>query len=134
VKLDVQRLAQAADFHAQKEAIIEATREAVAGFDVFRNRILVATYVAPEKTKGGILLPDKTVTESRYQSKVGLVLKLGPIAFEFEGEAVPVRPDVGDWIIFRTADTGEIGLAGVSCRIVHDDLVIGRVQNPDTIW
>ena len=44
---------------------------------IFNNQVLIATYIRPEKTKGGIIMTQNTRDEDRYQSKVGLVLKFG---------------------------------------------------------
>jgi len=44
------------------------------GTHVFHSKVLVALYVRPAKTKGGIWLSDKTVEEDRYQGTVGLVI------------------------------------------------------------
>jgi hypothetical protein len=65
----------------------------LSSFELFNNQILVATYIRPKMTKSGILLADQTTDEDRYQSKVGLLLKTGPRAFEpnadgwFDGES-----------------------------------------------
>ena len=78
-------------------------------FEVFNNQVLVAVYVRPEKTKGGIFLPDKAKDEDKYQSKVGLILKVGPSAFVddaqnwFKGVTVQEH----DWIIFRPLTAGK---------------------------
>ena len=44
-------------------------------------RILVLPYKAKTKTKGGIILSDKTVTESQIATNCGLVLDMGPDAY-----------------------------------------------------
>jgi hypothetical protein len=48
------------------------------------NNVLVAVYKRPEKTKSGIILTDQNRDEDNYQSKVGLVLKVGPTAFAYD--------------------------------------------------
>lgn len=132
---DLRKIAAAPD---QRAAILEATAKAVDGIEVMRNRILLATYVVPEKTAGGIIRVDKNLDESRFQGKVGLILKKGPAAFKFNedmDDAYPsIEPDVGDWVFYRAADTWECGIAGISCRIAFDDYVIGRVADPESIW
>lgn len=142
MKLNLREMASSKD---QRAAILEATVEAVAGIDVMRNRVLVATYVIPEKTSGGIIRIDKNIDESRFQGKVGLVLKKGPAAFKFsdkmDADYPSVEPEVGDWVFYRAADTTECGIAkdgdrgnGVSCRMIYDDLVMGKIANPDAIY
>jgi co-chaperonin GroES (HSP10) len=104
--------------------------------ELFNNQILVATYIRPQKTKSGIYLTDKTTDEDRYQSKVGLVVKMGPSAFEdnaegwFKGEEF----NLNDWLVFRSSDGWNVTVHGVLCRILTDTQVKGRVNNPDEIW
>ena len=104
--------------------------------EVFNNQILVAVYIRPQKTKTGIYLTDKTVDEDRYQSKIGLVVKKGPSAFDDEtGEWFKnFSIDEGDWVIFRPSDGWSITVNGVLCRLLEDVNVKGRVQHPDQIW
>lgn len=135
MKLNLREIAAASD---QRAAILAAVATAVEGVDVMRNRVLIATYVIPEKTSGGIIRIDKALDESRFQGKVGLILKKGPGAFKFDSAmdlAHPsIEPEVGDWVFYRAADTWECGIAGVSCRFIYDDLIVGRVSDPDSIY
>src|ERR1700688_2364602 len=88
-----------------KKALFEAVGD-LSNFDIFHNQILVATYVRPEKTSGGIIRPGQNVDEDEYQGKVGLVVKVGPSAFlntdeqDFQGQSLLV----GDWVVYRTGD------------------------------
>lgn len=105
-------------------------------FEVFNNQVLVAVYTRPEKTKGGIFLPDKAKDEDRYQSKVGLILKMGPSAFVDESQnwfkGVTIKEN--DWIIFRPSDGWQMNVNGVPCRMLDDTVVRGRLPDPDMIW
>lgn len=104
--------------------------------EVFNNQLLVAVYVRPQKTKSGIILTDKTTDEDRYQSKVGLVLKKGPSAFNdntgewFNG----VEINEGDWIVFRPSDGWSVTVNGQLCRMIDDVNVRGRIDQPDRVW
>ena len=104
--------------------------------EIFNNQLLCAVYVRPEKTKGGIVLPDQHRSEDKIQGKVGLVLKKGQSAFVDEGQNwfVGVNVEVNDWIIFRPADGWSITVNGVLCRILNDINVRGRIQHPDQVW
>lgn len=101
-------------------------------------QILVAVYMRPEKTKGGIIVPDSTSgtrTEDRYQGKVGLVLKIGPLAFSEDdkhhwGDRVP---KAGDWILYRVGDTFPFILGKRTCRFVEDVDVKAIVKRPDIV-
>ena len=56
----------------------------ISDIEIFNNQILVGVYIRPEKTKSGLYLSDKYRDEDRFQSKVGLILKMGPSAFNDE--------------------------------------------------
>lgn len=103
---------------------------------VCHNLVLVATYIEPEKTAGGILLPDKRKDESRFQGKVGLVLKTGPIAFQDDASndfgGVNVKP--GDWVVYRPADGMETFVNGVSCRFLADRDIKAIVPSPEIVF
>lgn len=104
--------------------------------ELFNNQILVGVYIRPQKTKSGLYLSDKTTDEDRFQSKVGLLLKQGPRAFEpndegwFDGETF----NLNDWLVFRPSDGWSITVHGVLCRILTDTQVKMRVPNPDEVW
>ena len=74
--------------------------------EIYGPRVLVATAPSPDR-KGLILYTDKRKEESRWQGKVGLILKLGPNAFEYDPRYPSYKwegpkPQVGDWIYYRT--------------------------------
>ena len=104
--------------------------------EVIGNQVLLAIYIRPEKTKGGIFLPDKAKDEDKYQSKVGLILKTGPSAFVDETQSwfkgVTIKEH--DWIIFRPSDGWQMLVNGISCRMLDDTVVRGRIPDPDMIW
>ena len=110
--------------------------------EVFHNLVLVATYIQPDKTKGGILLPDNSLAEDRFQGKCALVLKMGPLAFKDDKVAKfgGVKVEVGDWIVVRPSDGFELynvdnsGSAGVSCRLFEDTNIKARVSDPTLIY
>jgi co-chaperonin GroES (HSP10) len=104
--------------------------------EIFNNKILVAVYVRPEKTKSGIYLPDAHRDEDKVQGKVGLVMKMGPEAFDdpngtwFNG----IKVNSGDWVVFRPSDGWSITINGVLCRMLDDTNVRGRIRQPDQVW
>lgn len=104
---------------------------------LFNNQILIATYIRPEKTKGGIIMTDRARDEDKFQSKIGLIVAKGPSAFQeeeggnwFNGR----RLDVGEWIVFRPSDGWSLTVNGVPCRILSDTQVKGTVQDVDKVW
>jgi co-chaperonin GroES (HSP10) len=104
--------------------------------EIFNNQILCAVYIRPQKTKSGLYLSDKTTDEDRYQSKVGLIVKMGPQAFVDETNSwfAENEASVDDWIVFRPSDGWSITVNGVLCRILDDTSVRGRIQHPDSVW
>jgi co-chaperonin GroES (HSP10) len=112
---------------------------------VLGDRVLVATYPGRSKSPGGILYTDNKIAESRFQSKVHLVLAIGPLAFKYEGpfklqedERPPVS--VGDWVMINPSNTREFFLGGpekeggLSCRQIPSSLIEAVVGDPDTIY
>jgi len=118
-----------------KQALMDAVGN-LSGFDIFHNQILVAIYVRPEKTSGGIIRPEGNVGEDEYQGKVGLVVKKGPTAFlnteeeDFQGQNV----EVGDWVVFRVGDGWQLTIRDTACRILSDRTIRMRIKNPGDIF
>ena len=118
-----------------KKEIINAIGD-LKGIKLFNMQVLVGIYIRPQKTASGIFLTDKTVDEDRYQGKVGLVLKTGPMAFIDEKEEWFKKGDikVGDWAVFRPSDGWAITINGYLCRILDDRVIKGTVDKPDMAW
>ena len=118
-----------------KQTLIDALGD-ISQYKVFHNEIVVAVYVRPEKTASGIYLPDAHREEDKVQGKVGLVVKMGPEAFEdpngnwFRDMDVKLH----DWVVFRPSDGWSITVNGQLCRMIDDVNVKGRVDQPDRVW
>lgn len=116
--------------------IQESLGAAIEGIDVFHNQVLIGIWIRPEKTAGGVYLTDKQREEDKWQGKVGLVLKKGPMAFvndarnDFQGQNI----EVGDWVLFRVSDGFSLNVNEVSCRLVEDIHIRGTVISPDIIY
>lgn len=105
-------------------------------FEVEANLVLVAIYIRPEKTKGGIIRPDANVEEDIYQGKVGLVLKKGPIAYA-EWEDEDKRGQVAkedDWVVSNIGDGWAIRVKGYPCRLIPYERIRMRVSDPEAIF
>lgn len=118
-----------------KEAILKELGD-ISSLEIYNNQVLVAVYIRPEKTKSGILLPGQTRDEDKFQSKVGLVLKLGPSAFEEAADDwfKDVEINEHDWVVFRPSDGWSITVNNVLCRMIDDVNIRGRVDHPDRVW
>lgn len=112
------------------------------GLKVAAQQVLVAGYIRPEKTRGGIIRTDRSFGEDRFQGKVGLVLVVGSLAFvddsvnKFGG--FKVSP--GDWAIFRPSDGLEMyhvadnGRDGCPMRWFADTSIVGSTDDPERIF
>ena len=117
-----------------KDQILEAIGD-ISTVELFHNQVLLAVYIRPEKTKSGLILTDSHRDEDRYQSKVGLLVKRGPMAFEQDGNWFSgLSFNDHDWLVFRPSDGWSITVNGVLCRIFDDVNIKGRVPHPDAVW
>lgn len=112
-------------------------------------QILVAVYLSPKvkKLASGMLLhvPDSVADEDRYQGKVGMIIKMGPLAFVDDvANGVTFLPEdkckPGDWIVFRASDGWQVTLTGkgstesVLCRVFVEADIRAVIDSPDAVW
>ena len=140
-KIDINSIADRPANVSFHTAIHEALGD-LSEYRVLGSNVLLATYVAPGKTQGGIILTDKTREEDRWQCVVGLILKMGAMAFKFDGAYEYTDdmleklqpPKVGDYVMFNTSDSREVGVRNQSCRMVDSSLIRMVVPNPDELY
>lgn len=107
------------------------------GVELYNNQVLVAIYVRPNVTKGGIHVGIAAQKEDEYQGKAMLVLKVGRNAFTdpagrwFQGDN---NPKPGDWVVARPGDTWQLTLRGGKCRMMNDTAVRMKIPHPDVVW
>jgi co-chaperonin GroES (HSP10) len=132
----------AAHFAADAKAIREAIGERLIGLvDVKWNQVLIAIWKRPEARELGngkrLLLPDAHRDEDQYQGKTGLVLKLGPHAFESDDSLIYSEEDkvnVGDWVVFRRGDGMLLRLYGTDCLLTTERGIKLRLPRPDAVY
>ena len=140
MRLNLREIAQRANFDPKKSLLDSAG--ALEEYEVFHNLVLVATYVPSEKI-GSIIVPDRSLAENRFQGKMGLVLKCGPLAFKDDSVVkfggVDVEP--GDWVMYRPSDGIECFIRdrrhlnrGLPVRLIEDSLIKGAVTDPSLIY
>ena len=97
-------------------------------------RILVLPHRGQGKTKGGVLLSDQTVEESQVATNVGLVLAVGPDAYN-DKERFPNGPwcKEKDWVIFARYAGSRLNIEGGELRILNDDEILGTTDDPESI-
>lgn len=104
--------------------------------EVLHSQVLCMTYCQPEKTQGGILLPDNSLQEDRFQGKIALVIALGPGAFvddavaKFHGVVIQIH----DWVLVRPSDGTELFYNGCSLRLFQDVDIRKRITDPQKYW
>ena len=127
-----------------KKALLDAAGD-LSDYEVAGNLVLVATYIQPEKTKGGIILSGTSLAEDRFQGKVGLILKCGPAAFRDEPKAgiffYGFAAEPSEWVLYRPSDAMELFIRdrrklndGLPCRLIEDSLIKARVSDPSLIY
>ena len=97
-------------------------------------RIIVLPYKAKQKTKGGIILSDKTVTESQIATNCGLVMDIGPDAYN-DKDKFPNGPwcKKKDWVLFARYAGSRINIDGGELRVLNDDEILGTIEDPEDI-
>jgi len=97
-------------------------------------RILILPHQGRGKTKGGVILSDKTVQETQIAANVGLVLKVGPDAYNDESRfpnGAWCKKD--DWVIFAKYAGSRLNIEGGELRLLNDDEILGVVEDPESI-
>jgi hypothetical protein len=141
-------LKKLADEVDPKSELLERVGD-LSGIEVAQNECLIATYMRPEMTAGGIVLPHQNLKEDQYQGKVGLVVKIGAACRfvrtdEKTGVTFGVPIELHDWVVVRTSDTWPIELNPrtdnsdprefVKCRLVYDDQIRMKIPHPTLVW
>lgn len=136
MKLNITELSERAATVDFKDAVLDALRDFIDTTVVLGSDVLVASYIKPRKTAGGIIIPEKSIEEDRYQSKVGLVLKLGEEAFKYQGQYAYAGtvPKTGNYVVYHTSDSREIGVHSFSCRVIDSSLIRMIVVDPDVVY
>ena len=105
-------------------------------------RVLIAPFNPPKKSKGGILLNQKTLEEDAIQTNVGYVLRMGPLAYADKAR-YPTGPwcEEKQWVIFARYAGSRFRLNdekraafGSEVRILNDDEILGTILDPDDIY
>ena len=84
--------------------------------------------------KGGIILSDKTVSESQIATNCGLVMETGPDAYN-DKDKFPNGPwcKKKDWVLFARYAGSRIYIDGGEIRVLNDDEILGTIEDPEDI-
>lgn len=109
------------------------------------DRVLLVMYERTKqkgdvRTAGGIIVPETkngSAVEDKWQGKVGMVVKMGPLAFT-EDETHKwggVVPKVGDWVMISVGNSYSFDLPGDRrAREVRDVYVENIVRSMDIVY
>lgn len=94
-------------------------------------KLLIALPKVSKKTAGGIYKPENVLQHEETGSIIGLVVKMGPLAYE-DARKFPKGPwcNVGDYIIMRSYSGTRMRIAGQEFRLINDDTVEAIVNDP----
>ena len=97
-------------------------------------RLLVLPFTPKEKTKGGVILTDKTIEDSQLTASVALVLDTGDDAYK-DKEKFPsgawCKQD--DWVLITRYAGSRIRIDGGELRIINDDEILAVIDDPRDI-
>lgn len=93
--------------------------------------LLIACPEAKAATAGGVLLPDKLRDAESTASIMGMVLAVGPDAYQ-DTNKFPSGPwcAEGDWVIFRSYSGTRFKIGKQEFRLINDDTVEATVADP----
>lgn len=119
-----------------KQELRDKLRGAERNIRIMGARVLVATYIRPEKTASGLYIADRTRDEEKHQGKTGMVIALGPLAFAEDDthQWGDDRPTIGDWVMFNVGDTRRLVIGEAECRVLEDVAVQAVIASPDEIY
>jgi len=97
-------------------------------------RMLVLPFKMKDKTKGGLVITDDTLERQQVASQCGLILAMGPQCYS-DKERYPEGPwcKVKDWIMFARYAGSRIQIQGGEVRLLNDDEVLAKIENPEDI-
>lgn len=87
--------------------------------EVWGQEVLVAPFIHPKKSTGGIIMPGMDIYDDKWQSKTFLVLKMGDEAIELA--AKKKRGEVvGDWCYGNVQEHWHMSVHGIGARARKD--------------
>ena len=87
------------------------------------DRVVVKPLESPDKTKGGIILPDT----AKEKPVVGEIVAVGPGKKSDDGNVVPMELKVGDKILYGKYSGTEITLEGEEYLIMRESDIFGII-------
>lgn len=127
-----------------KTYILKRCKYFVSTLNLANNNILIATYFPPAKLvmkgPGGkpfnLIVVSATTDEAKWQSRVGLLLAKGPMAWVSDDRVSfgGTNYEVGDWVCFDRQDGRQTAVNRVHCRRLKDVDIWGSTTDPHLIY
>ena len=96
--------------------------------------VLIRPTSIREKTKGGILLPEKARDDIAYLTTVGRVLKVGTLAYEDHNKFLAgAWCKTGDYVCYQKLSGTKFVYKGVKLLLLFDDQVLMRISDPEDL-
>lgn len=97
-------------------------------------RLVVLPYRGTVKSKGGILLADQTIERQQLTTVCAYVLAVGDLAYKDEAKFPKgAWCKEGDWVVFGRYAGARITIDGGEIRILNDDEILARINDPEDI-
>ena len=97
-------------------------------------RMLIIPYFPPQKTQGGLYVPDQVRDREAFATVAAYVVKLGPDAYQ-DQQKFPTGPwcSQKDWVLIGRYAGNRFKVEGLEVRIINDDNIIATILDPKDI-
>jgi len=94
-------------------------------FKPLKDRVLVKYSDEPEKSAGGIYIPDT----AKEKPQKGEVIAVGPGKVTDDGKVQKMEVKVGDTVLFEKYSGSKINIDNIEYLIIREDDILGIVEN-----
>ncbi|MEN8263370.1 MAG: co-chaperone GroES [Nitrospirota bacterium] len=94
-------------------------------FKPLRDRVLVKYSDEPEKSSGGLFIPET----AKEKPQKGEVIEVGPGRLTDDGKVIQMEIKIGDTVLFEKYSGSKINLEEIEHLIIREDDILGIVQN-----
>ena len=94
-------------------------------FKPLRDRVLVRYSDEPEKSSGGLFIPET----AKEKPQKGEVIEVGPGRLTDDGKVIQMEIKIGDVVLFEKYSGSKINIEETEHLIIREDDILGIVQN-----